>query len=282
MKTKLIIFILFLISLNNITIKAQQGLIVGTYNLRLDIASDKDNSWPNRSEAVNSLIRFHDFDVLGTQEAFDHQLQNILTNLPYYAAYGKGRDDGLKAGEHSAILYKKDRFILLDKGDFWLSQTPNEPSLGWDATCCKRICSWVYLRDKKTKKQFYVFNAHYDHQGITARKESSKLILDKIKAISGKKPVIFMGDLNGDSKSDPYTIIENSEILRDTYKQVKYPYATTNSYNNFGKNVKGITLIDHIFTSQQFTVKKWGLLTDSYQGKFPSDHFPILTELVFK
>lgn len=280
MNTKLIILILFLISLN-LSIKAQP-LIVGTYNLRLDIASDKDNSWSNRSDAVNALIRFHDFDILGTQEAFDHQLQGILQTLPYYSAYGKGRDDGLKAGEHSAIFYKKDRFILLDKGDFWLSQTPDKPSLGWDATCCKRICSWVYLKDKRTKKQFYIFNAHYDHQGIIARKESSKLILDKIRSIAKKKPVIFMGDLNGDQTSDPYTIIENSELLQDTYKQVKYPYASTNSYNNFGKNIKGVTVIDHIFISSHFIVKKWGLLTDSYQGKYPSDHFPILTELVFK
>jgi endonuclease/exonuclease/phosphatase family metal-dependent hydrolase len=280
MKAKIIIFLAILISVN-LSVEAQP-LIVGTYNLRLDIASDQENSWLYRKDAVNSLIRFHDFDILGTQEAFDHQLQDIIQALPYYSAYGKGRDDGLKAGEHSAILYKKERFSQLDKGDFWLSQTPDKPSLGWDATCCKRICSWVYLKDKQTKKQFYVFNAHYDHQGIIARKESSKLILDKIKAIAGKKPVIFMGDLNGDPTSDPYTIIENSNILKDTYKQVKHPYASTNSYNNFGKNMKGISLIDHLFTSPAFEVKKWGLLTDSYQGKFPSDHFPILTELVIK
>ncbi len=280
MKNKLIILILFLISLQ-LHVKAQ-SLIVGSYNLRLDIASDKENSWSHRAEAVNALIRFHDFDILGTQEAFDHQLQDILTALPYYTVYGKGRDDGLKAGEHSSIFYKKDRFILLDKGDFWLSETPDKPTLGWDATCCKRICSWIYLRDKKTKKQFYVFNAHYDHQGIIARKESSKLILERIQAIAGNNPVIFMGDLNGDTNSEPYLIIENSQILKDTFKQVKYPYASTNSYNNFGKNVNGVTLIDHIFTSRQFTVKKWGLLTDTYQGKFPSDHFPILTELILK
>src|SRR5690606_33444921 len=116
-----------------------QPIIVGTYNLRLDIESDKDNRWANRSAVVNNLIRFHDFDILGTQEAFDHQLKDVLTILPYYDVYGKGRDDGVKAGEHSAIFYKKDKFQLLDKGDFWLSETPETPSLGWDATCCKRI-----------------------------------------------------------------------------------------------------------------------------------------------
>ncbi len=280
MKAKLILFIPLFILLNLYV--TAQPLIVGTYNLRLDVARDQDNSWIHRKDAVSALIRFHDFDILGTQEGFEHQLQDILKVLPYYNAYGKGRNDGLKAGEHSAILYKKERFTLLDKGDFWLSETPETPSLGWDAKCCKRICSWVYLKDKKTKKQFYVFNAHYDHEGVVARRESSKLVLDRVKTIAGKKPVIFMGDLNGTPDSEPYLIIQKSDVLKDTYQQVQHPYVTTNSYNNFGKNLKGLTLIDYIFTSRQFTVLKWGLLTDSYQGKYPSDHFPILTELVLK
>jgi endonuclease/exonuclease/phosphatase family metal-dependent hydrolase len=280
MKTNLIIILSFLVLLQ-VSANAQP-IIVGSYNLRLDIESDKDNRWAKRSAVVNDLIRFHDFDILGTQEAFDHQLKDILTTLPYYDVYGKGRDDGLNAGEHAAIFYKKEKFHLLDKGDFWLSETPEKPSLGWDATCCKRICSWIYLRDKKTKKQFYVFNAHYDHQGTLARKNSSLLVLEKIKSIAKNKPVIFMGDLNGDHYSDPYLILKDSELLKDTYNLVPFPYATTNSYNNFGKNINGTSIIDHIFISKQFTVKKWGLLTDTYQGKYPSDHFPVLTELYLK
>lgn len=272
-----------LILLCLIILSAKAQYIVGSYNLRLDIESDKDNSWTNRAHAVNDLIRFHDFDILGTQEGFHHQLKNITSTLPFYAIYGKGRDDGFNKGEHSAILYKKDKFELLDKGDFWLSQTPEKPSKGWDATCCNRICSWIYLRDKKTKKQFYVFNAHYDHEGVIARKNSSLLILEKIKTIAKNKPVILMGDLNGNHTSDPYLIIEKSNVLRDAYKLVPYPYAPSSSYNNFGRNItKDISIIDHIFVSQHFEVKKWGMLTDTYQGKYPSDHFPILTELLLK
>lgn len=279
---KIKIFLLFaFFTLFYQTVKAQ-SIIAGTYNLRLDTESDKVNQWKNRSATVSALIRFHDFDILGTQEAFVHQLQDILTALPQYTVYGKGRDDGQKAGEHSAILYKKDRFELLDKGDFWLSETPEKPSKGWDATCCNRLCSWVYLKDKQTKKSFYFFNAHYDHQGAVARKESSKLILDKIKAIAGAKPIIFTGDLNGNQQSDPYLIIENSEILEDAYCQIEYPYATTNSFNGFGANLNGTSIIDHVFTSKHFAVKKWGILTDSYQGKYPSDHFPVLTEISLK
>lgn len=256
-----------------------QNLTIGTFNLRLQTTSDVGNLWVDRSNAVSDLIRFHDFDVLGTQEAYENQLKDVLTALPDYAVYGKGRDDGKDAGEHSAILYKKDKFELLNQGDFWLSETPQQPSLGWDATCCKRICSWIFLKDKKTKKSFYVFNAHYDHQGVIARKESSKLILVKIAEIAGNKPSIFMGDLNGNNESDPYKIIAESNLLTDSFTQVKYPYANNNSFQNFGKAVKGTAIIDHVFLSKHFITNKWGVLTDTYQGKYPSDHCPILVKV---
>jgi endonuclease/exonuclease/phosphatase family metal-dependent hydrolase len=279
MKSKLLIFFTFLALISKLSIA--QTYITGTFNIRLDTEVDKENQWKNRAAVVSQLIDFHDFDVLGTQEGFHHQLQDILKALPQYAVYGKGRDDGEQAGEHSAILYKKDKFELLAQGDFWLSETPEKPTLGWDAKCCKRICSWVYLKDKKTKKSFYFFNAHYDHQGVTARKESSKLILEKIKTIAKDKPVIFTGDLNGNHSSDPYLIIANSDILKDTYQQVKQPYANSNSFNGFGAQLKGNSIIDHVFVSKHFKTHKWGLLTDSYQGKYPSDHFPVLIKVGF-
>lgn len=280
MKTKIIIFFSLL---NFFTQQSYaQTFRTGTYNLRLDIASDKENSWSYRAAAVKELIRYHDFDILGTQEAFDHQLQAIVSALPQYAVYGKGRDDGMKAGEHSAILYKKEKFELLNQGDFWFSETPDKPTLGWDATCCKRICSWVYLKHKQSKKTFYVFNAHYDHQGVIARRESSKLVLEKIKVIAGNKPVIFTGDLNGNQQSEPYLIVANSGLLSDTYQQVQYPYALSNSFNGFGANLNGVAIIDHVFVSQHFKANQWGLLTDTYNGKYPSDHFPVLAEISFK
>jgi endonuclease/exonuclease/phosphatase family metal-dependent hydrolase len=280
-RIKIICLILFtLVSAN--TLKAQT-IIAGTYNLRLETTSDVGNLWKDRNQHVAALIRFHDFDILGTQEAFKNQIDDLLKALPEYSVYGKGRDDGEHEGEHSAIFYNTDKFTLLDKGDFWLSQTPNKPTLGWDATCCKRICSWVYLRVKKTKQTFYVFNAHYDHQGKVARKQSSLLIVEKIKEIAQNKPVIFMGDLNGNHDSEPYQIITNSTLLKDTYSMVKYPYAPSNSFNGFGSGLKGeVSIIDHVFVSKDFEVKKWGELTDNYQGKYPSDHYPILTEITLK
>nr|WP_262915707.1 endonuclease/exonuclease/phosphatase family protein [Niabella ginsengisoli] len=173
-----------------------QSYTIASYNLRFDNKNDIGNLWKDRKAYVASLISFHDFDIFGTQEAQPHQLEDVLKALPDYARYGKGRDDGSDKGEHSAIFYKKDKFQLLSSGDFWLSETPDKPGLGWDATCCNRICSWVYLQDKKSKKKFYFFNVHFDHEGKIARLESSKLILQKIKEIAKGVPAILTGDFN--------------------------------------------------------------------------------------
>ncbi len=255
-----------------------QELTVGTFNLRLETKKDSGNMWNQRISMVSELIRFHDFDILGTQEGFVNQLKDIKTALPFYTVYGEGRDGG-DAGEHSAIFYKTEKFELVKQGDFWLSETPEKPSMGWDGRCCKRICSWVYLKDKKTKKKFFVFNAHYDHQGKVARRESSKLVLEKIKELAGELPAIFMGDLNVNQSSEPYDILANSKLLKDTYKMVEFPYANNNSFNGFGQKLKGTNVIDHIFVTPQFSVSKWGILTDTFQGKYPSDHFPVLVKM---
>lgn len=129
-------------------------LNVATFNLRMDTEKDGVNAWPNRKEMVKGLIRFHDFDIFGTQEGFKHMLDGIA-ELDGYAYIGAGRDDGEDAGEHSAIFYKTSRFDLLDKGNFWFSETPDVPGKGWDATCCNRICSWGKFRDKESGKVFY-------------------------------------------------------------------------------------------------------------------------------
>ncbi len=259
-----------------------QELTIATYNIRYDTPKDTGNLWVNRAPVIAALIRFHDFDIFGTQEGYKNQLDDIINALPQYSYYGVGRNDGKEAGEHSSIFYKKNDFKLLNKGDFWLSQSPDKPGLGWDATCCNRICTWTYFQHKKSGKKFYFFNAHYDHQGVQARKESSKLILKKIKDIAGNEPVIFTGDLNGSHSSEPYKTIANSDILKDTYKLVKYPYANNASHNGFGKTKDSTNIIDHIFISRHFTVSKWGLLTDTYHGKFPSDHFPVLAYIKLK
>lgn len=277
--------VLSLAMLTTATYTDAQQMTVATYNMRNDNNKEDamhGNGWKQRYPVIADLIRYHDFDIFGTQECLYHQLQDLLSKLPDYDYVGIGRDDGKQAGEYSAIFYKKDLFKVLDKGNFWLSETPDKPSLGWDATCCNRICSWAYLEDKKTHKKFYVFNSHYDYQKDLARNESSKLILKKIKAIAGDNPVICMGDLNGGNDSNWYKEIANSDILKDTYKMAEHPYANNGSFNGFGSNLNSDEIIDHIFVSKQFGVKKWAILTDTYHGKYPSDHFPVVTKLIVK
>jgi endonuclease/exonuclease/phosphatase family metal-dependent hydrolase len=280
MKFKRIILSLLLIC-SFVAAGYAQQLRVGSYNVRFDNPRDTGNLWVDRAPVVAELLRFHDFDVFGTQEALKNQLDDINSALPQYERYGLGRDDGKDKGEHSAIFFRKDRFKLLDKGDFWLSETPNKPSLGWDATCCNRIASWVYLQDLATKRKFYFFNVHYDHQGVEARKESSKLILRRIREVAGKEPVILSGDFNGDHASEWYKALANSGLLKDTYREVTHPYASNASFNGFGRQSDREEIIDHVFVTGHFKVNKWGLLTDTYHGKFPSDHFPVLVELQY-
>jgi endonuclease/exonuclease/phosphatase family metal-dependent hydrolase len=259
-----------------------QTLRVASFNIRYDNPRDTGNLWANRAPAVTALIQFHDFDIFGTQEGLKNQLDDITTALPQYQHYGIGRDDGKSKGEHSAIFFKKDLFTVLNQGSFWLSQTPDKPSLGWDATCCNRICSWVYLQHKPTKQKLYVFNVHYDHQGQVAREESSKLILQKIKAIAGTIPVILTGDLNGDHNSTWYQRLATSGTLKDTYRQANKPYVLSGSYNGFGTELSRNDIIDHIFVTPGTVVKRWGVLTDTYRGKFPSDHFPVMADIILK
>ncbi|SKB88386.1 endonuclease/exonuclease/phosphatase family protein [Daejeonella lutea] len=271
MKIKSILTAIFVFT---VALANSQSLKVGTFNVRYDNPRDSGNLWVARAPVVANLIRYHDFDVFGVQEALKNQLNDISAALPEYAVYGKGRDDGKDGGEHSSIYYKKEMFKLLKSGDFWLSATPDVPGKGWDATCCNRIASWVQLQEVKSKKKFYLFNVHFDHQGVIARKESGKLMVQKIKEIAGNDPVLLTGDFNGGRESEWYQTIANSGILRDSYKDVKYPYENNSSSNGF-RVPRGKGVIDHIFISKHFKANRWGILTDTYFGKFPSDHFPV-------
>jgi len=258
-----------------------QTLTVGTFNLRYDNPRDSGNLWKDRAPVAAALIRFHDFDIVGTQEGLKNQLEELQRNLPDFSYYGIGRDDGQAKGEHSAIFYRKSLFNVLDSGSFWLSTTPDKPGPGWDAKL-NRICSWLKLQTKKGKKTFYMFNVHYDHQGVEARKESSKLILQKIQQIAAKQPVMFTGDFNGNHQSEWYLSIKNSGIVKDAYTLAADPYVNNGSFNSFRTNNPSNDIIDHIFVTDQFTVKKYGVLTDTYHGRFPSDHFPVLVKVELK
>ncbi len=253
------------------------GLNVATYNLRYDTSQDGINAWPNRREAVKALIRYHDFDVFGTQEGLLHQLAD-LASTGEYAYVGVGRDDGKSAGEHSAIFYRKSRFSVLKHGDFWLSETPEKPSMGWDAKCCKRIATWAQLRDKDSGKSFFMFSVHFDHEGIVARRESAKLLVRKIKDIAEDHPVICVGDFNTTSETEPIATMQDA--LRDAYKVSAAPsYGPLGTYNGFQFNLPLTRRIDYIFVSRNIKVLRYAALSDSIDGRYPSDHLPVLARI---
>ncbi len=273
--------ILVLLVFKSVTLDAQHktSFNVATFNLRFDTPNDGENAWPNRKEFVKNLIAYHEFDIMGTQELLHSQIKDLL-EMDGWAYTGAGRDDGLTGGEHSAIFYNKERFKLLTSGDFWFSETPEIPSKGWDATCCNRICSWAKFRDTKSRKEFYVFNAHFDHQGIEARRQSGRLIIEKIKEIAKGLPVIFCSDLN--SPPDTEQVQHISSFLNDSYLVSKTkPYGPVGTFSGFKMNAPLDERIDYVFVSKEFKVQKYGALTDFLNYRFPSDHLPVVVRVSF-
>jgi endonuclease/exonuclease/phosphatase family metal-dependent hydrolase len=253
---------------------------VATYNIRYNNPKDGVNAWPNRKENVKSLVRYHEFDIFGTQEGLIDQL-NDLSEMKEFARIGKGRDDGKEAGEHSAIFYKKDRFKILQSGDFWLSETPDKPGKGWDATCCNRICSWAKFKDQTTNKEFYFFSVHFDHQGVEARRQSGKLMVQKIKEIAKDAPAICVGDLNSTPDTEQVQTIQT--LLNDSYKVTAMPpYGPVGTFNSFKFDAPMDNRIDYIFVSKNIDVLKYAVLTDAKEQRYPSDHQPVVAKVVIK
>ncbi len=278
---KIALYLLAFVSLASASYAQKTATMnVASYNLRYNTPNDGVNAWPNRKENVKGLIRFHEFDIFGVQEALVGQLKDVA-ELPEFAYYGKGRDDGKEGGEHSAIFYKKDRFKLLKSGDFWLSETPDKPGLGWDAKCCNRICSWAQFEDMNTKKKFYFFNVHFDHQGVEARRQSGHLMVKKIKEIAGNSTAILTGDFN--SSPDTEQIKTIAGLLNDTHNVTKQaPYGPAGTFNSFKFDAEMKTRIDYIFVSKNVDVLKYGVLTDSKEQRYPSDHQPVLVKVEIK
>ncbi len=269
--------LLSVIGVINVEAQCKKEIRISTFNLRMDTPKDSLNSWPNRKEFVKNLIQFHDFEIIGTQEGFIHQIKDIL-EVPGYAYIGAGRDDGKTKGEHSAIIYKTERFKLLNSGNFWLRENPNVPGLGWDATCCNRIATWGKFLDKNTKKEFYMFNVHFDHQGVIARKESSKLMIKKITEISKNSPVILTGDFNSTPDSD--AIKNLKAAYKDSYDvTILPPYGPVGTANAFKFTAPLDNRIDYIFIKGNSKVLKYGVLTDFKNQRYPSDHMPVMVDM---
>ena len=279
---KLIIFVsLLFLAMAYGKAEDKEVLKIATFNLRMDTPSDGENAWFHRKDMVNDLIRFYGFDLFGTQEGFTHQLNDIL-RLSDYRFIGVGRDDGKDAGEHCAIFYRSDRFKVLDQGDFWLSEHPEKPGRGWDGTCCNRICTWGKFEDLKNHKQFYFFNVHYEYEGDVARRESSNLMISRIKSIAGNQPVVLTGDFNAFPTEEPIRILNDSGFLNDSYKITKEaPFGPVCTYHGYDSTIKTEERLDYIWVTDSIQIDKYGVLTNTLYGHTPSDHFPVMVVAEF-
>ena len=173
-------FLLFCSIISFCQVNAQSNPFnVCSFNIRYDNPNDGEHNWKYRKENVAAFIQYHEVDLIGMQEVLKNQLDDLEQLLPGYAWVGVGRDDGKEAGEYSPILYKKDRFKLIQQSTFWLSETCDTPgTMGWDAAC-NRVVTWMELEDLTNQKSFFIFNTHFDHRGQTARLESAKAINSK-------------------------------------------------------------------------------------------------------
>lgn len=259
-----------------------QELPVMTYNLRLDLASDGENAWPKRKEFLVSQIQFYEPGIFGTQEGLPHQLSYINNELKDYKMLGVGREGGNK-GEYSAIFYNALKYDTLETSTFWLSETPEKVSKGWDAAYL-RVCTYGLFKDKKTKKKFWVFNTHLDNEGEEARYKGMELILNTISFLNTKNyPVILMGDFNSIPDS---RVITNLKTKMTDAREVssETPFGSFGTFNGFKFCEPVQNRIDYIFISNggKIKVNKYAVLTDSKDMKYPSDHFPVFAELLFK
>jgi endonuclease/exonuclease/phosphatase family metal-dependent hydrolase len=276
--------IFFTITNANAQTKAQSDLNIMTFNIRYDNPGDGSNSWQYRKENTIKMIRFNEVDILGMQEVLAHQMKDFTVNLTEYAAVGVGREDGKEKGEYSPILYNKNKFTLIKSGYFWLSETPEKPSKGWDAAC-ERIATWVQLKDKATGKKLFVLNTHFDHIGEVARRESVNLIRTKIIQLSEGIPQIMMGDLNATPDSSVIQLLltaDKSLSLLDSKKMASIVYGPNWSFHDFGKiPYKDRPLIDYILATKGITVHKYGVFAETLNDLFLSDHAPVFINISF-
>ena len=251
-------------------------LSVISFNIRMGEGKDGTNSWQFRCPATIYMLRDKQPDIFGLQEAYDYQVLFIRENMLDYRSVGVGREDGKHEGEHMSIFYNKKKISLLKWGTFWLSETPEKPSMGWDAACF-RTATWALMKDKRSGHKFYYVNTHLDHVGKTAQREGLALIVERIRAINPDGyPMVLTGDFNVES-SDP--------VLTDLNKMMKDARVTaerTDSLNSFNGWGKSSSVIDYIYYSGFSSCPKFETVQKKY-GDFPfiSDHYPVRAVLIF-
>ncbi len=265
---------------------AEPYLRIMSFNIRLNTPRDSSNAWPNRKDLAASMIRFHHADLVGLQEALKIQVDDLAERLPGYEWIGVGRDDGRERGEFMAIFYRSDRFELLEEATFWLSENPDSVGVrGWDAAY-NRVVTWGKFRDRLTDRVFFHFNTHFDNVGEQARRESARLLLAKVEEIAGTAPVVVTGDFNCQESSEPYRILTDTtsteSLLDARFLSVHGHHGPTGTWTGFEVAGTPGEKIDHIFVKGGITVLQHGVLSDSFDSRFPSDHMPVIVEIVIE
>ncbi len=265
-------------------IAVAQSVTVMSWNIRYNNPDDGVNAWPHRKDWVAEIISENKVDIAGFQEVLVGQLEDLKQRLPQMDAYGVGRDDGQAAGEFSPIFYRRDRFEMLEKSTFWLSPTPDQiGSKGWDAAL-PRIASWLKLKDRQSGSVFFVVNTHFDHKGSQARIESAGLIGRKLREEFSEHPVVLTGDFNTTPGTPPYQTLvhpdsKDEAAFLDTFQHsISEPEGPNSTWNGFREIAAG-QRIDFIFTTGSTKVQNLRILTDQRDGRFPSDHLPVVSEL---
>ena len=252
-----------------------EGLKVMSYNIRLGSANDGTNSWSLRYTATGDMLEDQAPDVFGVQEALDYQVRYI-NEMCGYEYVGVGRENGKKEGEHMAIFWNKKSVSMLKWGTFWLSETPQKPSKGWDAACF-RTATWALMKDKKTGKKFYFVNTHLDHEGKEAQKNGLKLIVDRIGEINPEGyPMVLTGDFN--MKPDDPNLAELDSKMQSTRKIA----AVTDNHDTYNGWGRGSGIIDYIYVSGFSSCPEYQTVVKRYRDrKFVSDHYPVSARLIF-
>jgi len=278
---KIFIAISFMVS---ISIQSQE-LNVMTFNISYNTKNDSLNAWPYRKDNAASQIKFHNVHILGVQEALHEQMMDLSQSLSQYNYVGVGRDDGKTKGEYSAIFYDTIRLKLLGSSTFWLSLTPEVPgSKSWDAAIT-RIVTWAKFTDARSKRTFFVFNTHFDHMGKEARRESARLLKQKVKDIAGNNPVVITGDFNSKPSDDPIKILtdpaDKDRFIDTKAVSVTPHYGPQGTFNAFTPKETDNEPIDFIFLKGKWKVLQHATLSQTWGGRFSSDHFPVLAKLSF-
>lgn len=253
-----------------------------SFNIRYDNPEDGAQNWHHRKENVVRMLRFYDLDIIGMQEVLVSQLTYLKDNLKDYQAIGVGREDGKEKGEFAPIFFRKDRFQEFQSGTFWLSETPEKVSKGWDAAL-ERIATWVVLKDKNTGKEFIFMNTHFDHRGKQARVESAKLLKSKATELAAGKQLILTGDFNLVPESEGIqTIIKpdgnNTLVNSSSVAKIIYgPNWTSTGFKNRPFDQRRV--IDYIFLKNIRTVNRYAVIAEKLNDLQLSDHCPVFVQV---